>query len=145
MQETIATALATSRELELDGKKYLLSPLTISDFAELLVWVQDRWAKRLEAALPRCKGKSLYDILCDAQCIGELSAEYIAAVSSREGTCRRFWLMLRHNHPTMTYDEAYALLSLNNMKHIRRMIMVVNGEIPDEGSPRPKDQEQTST
>jgi len=104
----IATATAAPVEVEIDGKKYWMSPLTERDYGEL-----DRWVRARAVQMAR-------DSLGDNPTVGEVRLTMDEAFRSAlgmscieeprllaglEGFARIVWQQMRAKHPDVDYDQ----------------------------------------
>ena len=145
---TLATATKASLTVEVEGKKYVLSPLELGDFGDVQLWLEN-----LSYEKARRKIKALGDIATpemqeriiakadeesNAVTIGDAkSSEILATV---EGTGYLLWLSLRKCHPEITREAALHLISLDSIAEWQKMLDKLSGLEKDD-SERPTEKE----
>lgn len=123
--------IAAPIELNIDGKPYILSPLTMRDLRELERHFQSQIVDETKNLLAGIDPKIQLDLLRDAiseskKCqIG--SPEFAAKISSIEGLAKILSLSLRNKHNDMDTVKCLELLTPNNIEKISEAIAEMTG------------------
>ena len=145
---TLATATKASLTVEVEGKKYVLSPLELGDFGDVEHWLEMlpyEKARRKIAALgdiatPEMQERIIAkaDEESNAVTIGDAkSSEILATV---EGTGYLLWLSLRKCQPEITREAALHLNSLDSIGEWQKMLDKLSG-LEEDDSERPTENE----
>jgi hypothetical protein len=112
-------------EIELNGKTYTVSPITIGDVGKMNRWsIQQHLNARMQAMagldpdLQQTLATAITAPLTDAQ----KEEIYDAEGPTVEGIIHTFYLMLKHAHPNLTEEQAAVLASEENMDKINEAI-----------------------
>lgn len=114
---TLTRMAAVFKELQIGETKYKFSPLSLGDWAEIYAHAQDLFfedmSRRLKA-LPQDSEqfKELADKLAKMN-RAELAELAMPYTTGSEAASLQIWLMLRHNHPEITKQEAANLLTFD--------------------------------
>lgn len=110
-----AQVTAAPLEIELSGKKYLLSPMRDRDYGEFQRWVQSRI---IQLAKDNLNGLSedekkflLVHAYEKASNIKENSPETLRTIQTIEGAAKLAFIMMRKNHPELTEDRVLELFT----------------------------------
>lgn len=106
---------AAPHPVKLDGKDYLMSPLTDGDFEQLNNWLRSGVIQMARQSMtPDMTSEEREETLAvamrEARKMSYLSEAGRAALASVDGTAQLVWLGLRHNHPNLTADEVRSLV-----------------------------------
>ncbi len=126
-----STHIAAPIELTIDGKTYILSPLTMKDLRELERHFQSQIVDETKALIAGIESKIALDLLRDAiaeskKCqIG--SPEFAGKISSIEGLAKILSLSLRAKHIDMDIHKCLELLTPQNIEKISESIAEMTG------------------
>lgn len=116
-------------EVELDGKVWKFSPLTIDDYGELEQAIKN---EIVTSAIRSLEGSALSD--AQQRMVMQAAFSRSEAVSIENVTRmsinmvrKQVYLSLRHHHPDMTMAAVNELLSPNQSGGIKRVIEIING------------------
>src|SRR5574337_165391 len=98
--------------ITLDGKDYILSPLTINDIGEIEIFAKAERIKALLLVNPGLSIKEQIDIMKTSLAPDEIEG----VTSSIHGAIYYIWLSLKHAQPDITLDEAKKLSSKDNLR-----------------------------
>ena len=139
MNELIRAAAPASL-LEIDGKQYRLSALTIGDLAEFARWAADEAVRLTEsriAVLERngaCTAETKTEMLRQTfEDIDSGAAESRQTVTF-DGVAMMGWLALRKLQPELTPDAVKQLVGIATMKSFQRELDKASGL--DDPNPR---------
>lgn len=116
----LADAAGEPVTIEVDGKVFEISPMTVGDWAEFERFAENRaledMRRRLDF-LPIEDQEARQDTLRKLTTISkkELATLASAYMDDGEASCFRMWLMLRHKQPDITREEARHLLTFKNL------------------------------
>lgn len=134
---TLTRMAAVFKELQIGGKSYKFSPLSLGDWAQIYAQAQELFfedMRRRLRALPQDSSqfKELADKLAklDRGQLAELAMPY---TTGSEASALQVWLMLKHNHPDITKEEAGNLLTFAEFLKVSEELNVDEGG--DEKSP----------
>jgi hypothetical protein len=103
-----AEITASPIEVELDGKKFMCSPMTDSDWGEFERWVQARYielASKNIDKIPQSERQGFLNHAYDrAAAIIFQSPEALQLLTSVDGSAFRTWLGVKRNHPEITFE-----------------------------------------
>jgi len=128
---TLTKMAAVFKELQIGETKYKFSPLSLGDWAEIYAHAQDLFfddmSRRLRA-LPQDSQqfKELADKLAnmDRGKLAELAMPY---TTGSEAASLQIWLMLRHNHPDISKQEAANLLTFDEFLEVSEELNAKKG------------------
>jgi hypothetical protein len=129
MADEAAALAAAPLELELDGKRYRFSPLSIAGQARLRLWAKDkpfedyaRQARILKGAISEEERARLF-----AEAVEKSKDEKTldGYLDSQEGTAQAFGLMLRCNHPELTDADLTRLITADVEARVWRWLREV--------------------
>ena len=129
--------IAAPIELTIDGKTYILSPLTMRDLRELERHFQSHIINETKALIAGIDAKIALDLLRDAiseskKCqIG--SPEFAGKISSIEGLAKILSLSLRAKHIDMDVNKCLELLTPGNIEKISESIAEMTGLAGESG------------
>ena len=145
---TLGTATKAPLTVEVEGKKYTLSPLELGDFGEVERWLEMlpyEKARRKIAALgevvtPEIREAiiALADAQSQASSFGDAKSSQV--LTTVEGTGYLLWLSLRKCHPEITREAALHLISLDSIAEWQKMLDKLSGLEKDD-SERPTEKE----
>jgi len=120
----------TARTVEIKGKEYKVSPLTIDDLAEFEVIVR---SVRNKALLRSLEGSDLKDSLL-AEAIGAAAARPVSLsdidknMGSMIGVRFLLWCALKKNHPELKLEEMGQLIDLDNFEEAAGIVAELGGK-----------------
>jgi len=139
----LADMAAVPVEVNVNGKIYRISQLTLGDWAKMERWAETqifenlkRRAQFLENEEDKKALSNKIINLTKAE-IKRESIEYIFAASG-ESTLQKLLLMLRHHHPDITEIEVNELLTLTTFNEIEKRLENEEEEVTEE-TVRPTD------
>lgn len=104
--------------ITLDGKDYILSPLTINDIGEIEIYAKAERIKALLLVNSALTIREQIDIMKTP-----LTPEEIEGVTnSIHGAIYYIWLSLKHAQPDITLEETKKLISRENLRDILSFI-----------------------
>lgn len=104
--------------ITLDGKDYILSPLTINDIGEIEIYAKAERIKALLLVNSALTIREQIDIMKTP-----LTPEEIEGVTnSIHGAIYYIWLSLKHAQPDITLDEVKKLVSRDNLRDILNLV-----------------------
>ncbi len=104
--------------ITLDGKDYILSPLTINDIGEIEIYAKAERIKALLLVNSALTIREQIDIMKTP-----LTPEEIEGVTnSIHGAIYYIWLSLKHAQPDVTLDEVKKLISRDNLRDILNLV-----------------------
>ncbi|GIK14999.1 MAG: hypothetical protein BroJett002_37060 [Candidatus Brocadia sinica] len=104
--------------ITLDGKDYILSPLTINDIGEIEIFAKAERIKALLLVNPGLSIKEQINIMKTP-----LTPEEIEGVTnSIHGAIYYIWLSMKHAQPDITLDEVKKLVSRDNLRDILNLV-----------------------
>lgn len=126
-----AKAAKATFDIELGGKKYILSPLTLGDLGQFCQYAQYRDYYLLrksdipeaEAALKDCFDE------CRRRKVGIGSAEFVEALQTADGLAYFLYLSLRHKHNTLTAEALEGQLTLHQLNDMADIVGELSGII----------------
>lgn len=123
---------AETYEFENGDKKYLLSEMTLDDWAELESWAEKRLFAdiqyRLKALPPEEKDLRAKLLVVYAESKREIEFESSRYMSDAAAEKHRCWLMLRHNHSGIDEDTAGKLLPQRIFAQVYRKLHHIKEE-----------------
>ncbi len=123
-------------EIELDGKTYLMRPLSIDEFAQFERWVDDapiRQAARNLDGLPLdLQTKMLQQAQEAASAASEVDsvkrqARIISQMMSMSGISYLIWLSLRREQPDLTLETVSQMLTMDKLPYVQQRLDEING------------------
>ena len=134
----------TPQEVEIKGKAYMLSPLTLADVADMMMWFVDK-------PLDECKQEiekygAIYDDKTrrrtvnaakkahderrevingqdiDQPLVDRVKKDMNREYSSIDGVARMLWLSIRKTKPEATLEEVRELVDMQSLVAIKQMI-----------------------
>ncbi len=136
-EKTLADTFATPIEVTIKGKQFMLSPITLGDFAAL------------EQHVKSANVNTFVDVAKSALLTGKEVAEGIREIldsqgssapfqaSSSDGTLFLLWRAINKNHSDLTLDDVGNLVGIEDM-HIIQTLMSGAQEDKEESSSDPK-------
>lgn len=107
-------------------KKYMVSPMTLSDWAAADVWAEERWIadmrKRAENAGDERVAQAIRTRMATIT-KRELIEECSAYLDTGEGAAYRLWLQLKHQHEKITLEDAGQLVSFPQFNEVQRILL----------------------
>lgn len=104
--------------ITLNGKDYILSPLTINDIGEIEIFAKAERIKALLLVNPSLSIKEQIEIMKTS-----LSPEEVEGVtSSIHGAIYYIWLSLKHAQPDILLSEVKELVSKENLRDILSLV-----------------------
>ena len=132
---TLPDMAGTPRTVEIRGKEYKVSPLTIDDLAEFETIVR---MERNKALLGSLKGSELdNDVIAEA--IGAAAARPVSLkdidnnMGSMMGVRFLLWCALRKNHPEVKLNEMGKLIDLDNFGEAASIVSGLGGKAVKKG------------
>ena len=130
---------AQPTEIEIRGKTFKVSPLTIDDLAALEQWVRQ---ERLVTFMRASKQVSIDPATYSRTMIGltsmPISADEVSAETSTiRGTRFILWRMLQRHQPQIKLERLGDLVDVNNLDEISAIISAIGGLEPEEETPNP--------
>lgn len=129
---SITQALRIGCSIELAGKTYTFTALTLGDLGDIVQWQKDRQLGSYlrvarEQAIPRPERfRDMHDI--QSRCAREEDYD-----SKEPATLRRMaWYSLRHAHPDMTEADVEELISRDDVGDLVIDIMLIQTNAPME-------------
>lgn len=126
----LAPIAGTARMVEIKGKEYRVSPLTIDDLAEFEVVVR---SVRNKALLRSLEGSDLEDSLL-AEAIGAAAARPVSLrdidknMGSMIGVRFLLWCALKKNHPELKLETMGLLIDLDNFEEAAGIVSELGGK-----------------
>jgi len=141
MADEAAALAAAPLEVELDGKRYRFSPLSIAGQARLRLWAKDkpfedyaRQARLLKGSISEEERSRLF-----AEAVEKSKDEKAidAYLDSQEGTAQAFGLMVRCNHPDLTDADLSRLITADVEARVWRWLREVSAPLASgDGAPK---------
>jgi hypothetical protein len=123
---------AIPKEIEVGGKIYKLSILSLGDWAKIYSWAEDRFfedmGRRLKV-LP--EGSEAHKELANKILIitrAELLELAMPYTRGSGASAYQLWLMLKHNHPDISLDEAQELISFKQFLDLQEEMLEEEGD-----------------
>jgi hypothetical protein len=114
-------------EVELNGNKYKLSPLTVPDIAEFEQWIiDDKWASACRHGFGDSQEKIKTHLALLSQPITE--EEYFGRTSSVNGIRKQVYFSLRKLHPNLKEKDIDALVTEDNLAYLQAIIDSLGGK-----------------
>lgn len=130
--------IAAPITVKIEGKDYLLSPITMSDLKELERYVQDEaieGVKKHVEGLPLEVGARLIEKAYEEKLKRQIgTSAFNQAVASLSGSIYLLWLSIRKKHKDVTLDKASELLTAENTKEIVGKLHQVAGFTAEDDS-----------
>ena len=126
----LAPIAGTARTVQIKGKEYKVSPLTIDDLAEFEVVVR---MERNKALLRSLEGSDLKDSLL-AEAIGSAAAKPVSLsdidknMGSMIGVRFLLWCALKKNHPEVKLETMGLLIDLDNFEEAAGIVSELGGK-----------------
>ena len=115
---------ASAVELEVRGRAYRMSPLTIGDHIAHERWIQSRVATL--AADASASAERAVQVAGVAATLAFGSDEFRRLSSTREGECRLLFYGIQRNHPAVGFNEFWNGTTDADMDAIRQAFRLVN-------------------
>lgn len=135
---------AQPTEIEVNGERFFLSPLTLGDMGEFSQWAADRLIEKTEQRIallekhgicPETKKTEMLQAAFDLIDSGQADSK---AMISPAGIIKMGWISLRKRHPEITEEKAAQIVTMNGVTHFQKKLDRVSG-FDDEGdSPNPQ-------
>lgn len=125
------------------GEEYLLSPLTLGDWAELEVWAQERLFEHMKMRAVIIDDPDVRKAIQSRMATmtyAEVMRESSPFLDDGKGTARRVYLMLKHNHPDMTLEKAEGLLGFAEFNQAQRVLLGLDSKEGESEDARPTDE-----
>jgi len=140
MSQELAEMTALPFKVELQGKEYTLSNMTLGLYAELQQWAEKQLYKKLHdrlKALPAdSEDKDIREIRQQLKdkivniSQGEIRFEIATIMNSAEGAAYQLFLMLKKNHPEIkSPEDCKHLVTFERFNQLQKL---VEGDV-DEG------------
>ena len=122
---------AEPKEIEVGGKKYKLSILSLGDWAKIYRWAEGRFFEDM--------GRRLKALPIESEAHKELAGKIIAITRvellelampytrGSEASAYQLWLMLKHNHPDISLEEAQELISFKQFLDLQEEMLEEGG------------------
>jgi hypothetical protein len=132
------TLSSQPRPLVVDGRTYLIHPLTLADFGELQRWVWEQFPDPLQVAadrldlLPVHAQKHLLAVAMEQATrprprIGTVEAD--ALVRSMDGTLELMRIAIAKGDPSFDKAKAQALYAKMNLAHLAKLYADTGAEV----------------
>jgi len=112
-------------------KEYLVSPMTLGDWAEVEAWAQEQFysnmKKRMELVGDGEVGKAIRARLA-TMTYAEVMRESSPYMDDGEGTAHRLHTMLRHNHPDIKLEEVKELMGFKEFNGAQLQLLGLTEE-----------------
>jgi len=132
---------AAARPVTLCGVGYLLSPLSLGDFAEFDAWAEEEFWKKTQRRVARMPEEMRAELLRQAFDEFDEARVSVRAMMTIAGTARLVWLSLRKQHPHLGAEQAAELVTLETREMVQATLDKLNGLEPGkpdgEGKPDP--------
>ena len=132
---------AAARPVRLCGKEYLLSPMSLGDFAEFDAWAEEQFWQKKQGRVARMPEEMRAKLLERAFDEFDEARVSVRAMMTIAGTARLVWLSLRKCHPAVTPEQAAELVTLETRVMVQATLDKLNGLESDakggEGKPDP--------
>jgi len=130
---------AQPTEIEIRGKTFKVSPLTIDDLAALEQWVrQERLVAFMRASQQVQVDPAVYTQTMIGLTSQPISADEVSAETATiRGTRFILWRMLQRYQPQIKLERLGDLVDVNNLDEISAIVSAVGGLEPEEETPHP--------
>lgn len=121
---TPESASAAPRTLNVNGREYLITPLTLDDYCEYTAWLKDRYVDEVRRHLDGLDAEDRRALLMDAiektRSMGhtrnakgsvDLSPELKRIATEPLGQIRLLWMAMRRRQPDITPQDVSNLLT----------------------------------
>jgi len=131
MSNNLPHAVAADRDVVFaDGNTYHLSPLTLRDWGEIDVWLEDyvkRRAERVYRDAPAdVKAEGIRTAYARANRVSFANVDGVGLLTTPEGTARVLWHALRRAHPSLTPEDVKELWNDEVGRKVERMLEAAN-------------------
>jgi hypothetical protein len=128
VSDELAALVAVPLDVEVGGKRYRFSPLSIRQNAALRVWARsvpfERFREQIKL-LGDVTKEERAQLFARACADSEDEKKIAAIVDGQEGIAKAFELMLRANHPDLTDAEVSALFTVEIEARVWRWLTAV--------------------
>lgn len=131
---TLPDMAGTPRTVEIRGKEYKVSPLTIDDLAEFETVVRK---ERNKALLESLESSKLQDSVI-TEAIGVTASRPVSLadidkhMGSMMGVRFLLWCSLKKNHPELKLEEMGQLIDLDNFEDAAKIVSELGGKATKE-------------
>ena len=128
--DSLPKALASPTEIELQGQRYIISPMTIGDWADFQNFILQQKIDRGLLALKRAFGNAIPpDAINTVLSKGVSEEETSKAAESIDSAFFLLWRSLVKTNPRITLEQARELVTIENLPIITAAL---GGNEPDE-------------
>jgi hypothetical protein len=117
-------------EIELDGKTYRIGKLTLGDFADFEEWVRQQREEKILSTARKVYGDDMPDNILDKMLSSPTDEEIEQERGSISGVRFLLWRAFGKYCPNITLDEVSAMVTLDDLSKISKVIM------PNETTPK---------
>ncbi len=123
-------------EISLNGKTYLMRPLSIDEFAQFERWVDDapirQAVRNLDGLSPDLQTKMLQQAQEAASQASQDNPEkrqgrITAQMTSMSGISYLIWLSLRREQPDLSLEAVSQMLTLDKLPYVQQRLDEING------------------
>ena len=117
-------------EIELDGKTYRIGKLTLGDFADFEEWVRQQREDKILSTARKVYGDDMPASVFEKVVAPATDEEIEQQQGSVSGVRFLLWRALSKYSPNITLDEVSAMVTLDDLSKISKVIM------PNETTPK---------
>ena len=122
------------------GRVWWLTPLTLRDMAEFTAWAEEQFEASLTRRLERFPEAQRSAVAERAWRDLESGLVATRAMFTVAGAARLWWLCLRTRQPEITPEAAAEMVSVANLREVRRLIDKLCGREAEGGGDPPAGQ-----
>lgn len=128
--------------VQVNGKTYEVSPLTLEDWAIIEAHAEERlfaeMRKRLDANKDDAEMAKALRMRMATIGKAEVMRDSAPYMDDAVGTRKRFWLMLRHRHPNVTEEQAGHLIGFAEFNAVTRRLLGIPDEPEGDANAKPR-------
>ncbi len=128
MDDSLSKALATPREISLNGSVYKITPITLNDLAAYEQHCKDG----IRESLLSLKDIDKKDIIREIIAAEREGIDIDKSLGSMSGVRYLFWRCLLKEQPDMKIEQAGALVTMNNMDVVSSLMTDAEDSVEDD-------------
>lgn len=118
-------------KVKVGDKEYLVSPMTLGDWAEVETWAQEQFFVAMKKRIELVGDEELKKVILGrlaTMTYAEVMRESTMYLDDGEGTARRLHTMLRRNHKEIKLEEVRELMGFHEFNEAQRLLLGLTKE-----------------
>jgi len=141
--QDISQAGGNPIEIEIDGKTWKLSPLTVGDLAALQENIRNRRLAAVQSSLAGLDKEALVDIVCDITKSAIDGETMDREMETLAGCQFSIWRSLHRNHKELTLEMVGEMFTMDSLFNTMLPVLKQLSGLEDEGNPTPAPHQAT--